>query len=108
MPAPDPRFTMANERTFLAWTRTALAFIAGGLAVHQLLDTSRTSRLLVSVPLIALGGLMGVAGYWRWRSSEEAMASGAPVQPSRMPQLLAGVFVLLAAGALVLVIGSSR
>jgi putative membrane protein len=108
MPVPDPRFTMANERTFLAWTRTALAFIAGGLAVEQLLDTSRTARLLVSVPLIVLGGLMGVAGYWRWRSSEEAMASGEPVHPSRMPQLMAGAFVLMAAGALVLVLASSR
>jgi inner membrane protein YidH len=108
MPAPDPRFTMANERTFLAWTRTALAFIAGGLAVQQLLDTSRASRLLVSIPLILLGGLMGVAGYWRWRYSEEAMASGEPVRPSRMPQLLAGTFVVLTAGALVLVIASSR
>jgi putative membrane protein len=108
MPAPDPRFTMANERTFLAWTRTALAFLAGGLAVEQLLDTSRATRLLVSVPLIVLGGLMGVAGYWRWRSSEEAMASGEPVRPSQMPQLLAYAFVLLAIGALVLVLASSR
>ena len=108
MPPPDPRFTMANERTFLAWTRTALAFIAGGLAVEQLLDTSRTSRLLVSVPLIVLGGLMGVAGYWRWRASEDAMKEGRPIGESQMPRFLAGVFVLLAIGALVLVIESSR
>lgn len=99
---------MANERTFLAWTRTALAFIAGGLAVEQLLHTGRTSRLLVSVPLILLGGLMGVAGYWRWRASEDAMKAGRPVGESQMPRFLAGVFVLLAIGALVLVIGSSR
>jgi putative membrane protein len=99
---------MANERTFLAWNRTALAFIAGGLAVEQLLHTGRTARLLVSVPLIVLGGLMGAAGYWRWRSNEEAMASGEPVRPSRMPQLLAGAFLVLAAAALVLVIASTR
>ena len=30
---PDPRFTLANERTFLAWIRTSLAFLAGGIAV---------------------------------------------------------------------------
>ena len=35
---PDPRFTLANERTFLAWNRTALSLVAGGLAVVQLLD----------------------------------------------------------------------
>ena len=35
---PDPRFTLANERTFLAWIRTAMALIGGGLAAGQLLD----------------------------------------------------------------------
>ena len=35
---PDPRFTLANERTYLAWNRTALALIGGGLAAGQLLD----------------------------------------------------------------------
>src|SRR4051812_7434269 len=63
MPDPDPRFTMANERTFLAWNRTALAFIAGGLAVEQLVHAGRAGRLLVSIPLIVLGGAIGVAGY---------------------------------------------
>ena len=33
---PDPRFTLANERTFLAWIRTALALIAGGVALEAL------------------------------------------------------------------------
>ena len=34
---PDPRFTFANERTFLAWSRTALALVVAGLGVVQLL-----------------------------------------------------------------------
>ena len=33
---PDVRFSLANERTFLAWTRTALALIAGALAFRWL------------------------------------------------------------------------
>jgi inner membrane protein YidH len=106
--APDPRFTMANERTFLAWNRTALAYIAGGLAIDQFLDASRAARLLVSIPLIVLGGFVGIAGYWRWRSSEDAMKAGQPVESSRVPALLAIAFVLLAAGALVLVLAASR
>jgi putative membrane protein len=106
MDAPDPRFTMANERTFLAWNRTALAFIAGGLAVEQFVDVGRALRLLVSVPLIVLGGFLGVAGYVRWRDSELAMQRGEPVSPSGVPRMLAIAFVLLAAGALVLVIVS--
>jgi putative membrane protein len=108
MPDPDPRFTMANERTFLAWNRTALAFIGGGIAVEQLLDAGRTGRLLVSIPLIVLGGVVGVAGYWRWRANEDAMKEGRPVGESRMPKLLAGAFALLALAALALVLASSR
>ncbi len=105
-PRTDPRFTMANERTFLAWNRTALAFIAGGLAIEQFLDVSRAPRLLVSIPMICLGGFVGVAGYLRWRASEEAMKAGEPVGASGVPLLLAGAMVVLAAAAVALVIGA--
>jgi putative membrane protein len=99
---------MANERTFLAWNRTALAFIGGGIAIEQLVDAGRAARLLISIPLIVLGGVVGVVGYWRWRASEDAMKAGRPVGESQMPRVLAVVFVLLAIGALVLVVASSR
>ncbi|WP_143342795.1 YidH family protein, partial [Crossiella equi] len=33
---PDPRFTLANERTFLAWIRTSLGLMAAGVAVEAL------------------------------------------------------------------------
>jgi putative membrane protein len=105
---PDSRFTQANERTFLAWNRTALAFIGGGLAIEQLLDSSRPTRLAVSIPLILLGGFLGVAGYLRWRTVEDAIRRGVPVEPSRVPLLVAGAFVMLTIGALALVIASSR
>jgi putative membrane protein len=107
-PDPDPRFTMANERTFLAWNRTALAFIGGGLAAHQLLHAGRAGRLLIAVPLIVLGGVVGVAGYYRWRVAEDAIREGRPLGESRLPKLLAVVFVLLAVASLVLVLASSH
>ena len=105
---PDTRVTQANERTFLAWNRTALAFIASGLAVEQFLDTGRAARLVVAIPLILLGGCIGVAGYYRWRHAEEAIRSGRDLAPSRLPKLLAIAFALFTAGALVLVIASTR
>src|SRR3954454_19287035 len=60
---PDPRFTLANERTFLAWIRTALALIGGGLAASQLLGGhSRAEELIVSLVPIALGGWLRLPG----------------------------------------------
>jgi inner membrane protein YidH len=105
---PDTRFTQANERTFLAWNRTALAFIASGLAVEQFLDTGRAARLVVAIPLILLGGCVGVAGYFRWKHAEDAIRSGQDLAPSRMPKVLAIAFGAFTVGAIILVIASTR
>ena len=58
---PDVRFTYANERTFLAWNRTALALIATGVAATQLLPRLSVTggRRLLGLPLIALGAFGG-------------------------------------------------
>ena len=61
-PKPDPRFTLANERTFLAWSRTALALVAAGLGIVQLLPPFQgvpLGRHLLGVPLIVLGAVAG-------------------------------------------------
>jgi putative membrane protein len=104
VPAPDPRFTLANERTFLAWNRTALALIGGGLAVEQFLDTGRTARLALAIPLIVLGAVVAASSYSRWRANEDAMTHGDALPPSRMPLLIATSFALLSLGALVLAV----
>jgi putative membrane protein len=104
VPAPDPRFTMANERTFLAWNRTALALIGGGLAIEQFLDTSRTARLALSIPLILLGAVVAAGSYGRWRANDEAMERGETLAPSRLPIVIAVCFALLSLAALVLAI----
>ncbi len=89
---PDPRFSLANERTFLAWNRTALALIGGGLAAAQLLRFGLTSaRLLIGLPLIALGGVVGIAGIRRWRASELAMRTRTPLRRARLAPGLLGV-----------------
>ena len=93
---------MANERTFLAWNRTALALVAAGLAVEQFLETGRTTRLALAIPLIVLGAVVAGSSYSRWRANQAAMERGEPLPPSRMPLFVAVSFALLALGALVL------
>jgi putative membrane protein len=93
---PDPRFTLANERTFLAWNRTALALIGGGLAAGQLLDfQSRTARLVVALPPIALGLLLALVSYPRWKANERALRLDEPLPGVVPPWLLsAGIVVV--------------
>ena len=103
---PDPRFTFANERTFLAWNRTALALIAGGLAIAQLLEFDvEAARLIIALPLIALGAVVGLTSYQRWQASERAMRLQEPLPPAGMPRVLAaGVAVVSVAAASVAII----
>jgi putative membrane protein len=99
---PDPRVTFANERTYLAWNRTALALIGGGLAAGQLLDfDSRGARLAVAVPPIALGLLLALDSYRRWEANERALLLGDPLPGGGPPWLLS---VGIAAVAVVVVV----
>jgi putative membrane protein len=98
---PDVRFTYANERTFLAWNRTALALIATGVAATQLLPALdiEFGRRLLGLPLIAMGALLAIASYRRWDTNERAMRLGEPLPVSPLPRLLAlgiGVVAVLA------------
>jgi putative membrane protein len=99
----DYRFTLANERTFLAWFRTSLALIGGGLAVDQFLPETG-GRAVVRVPiaavLLVLGAATAVYAATRWIRTERTMRSGNDLPPSRYPGVLAGV---LALGGLLLV-----
>ncbi len=80
----DPRVSLANERTLLAWTRTALAFVAGGLAVTQFLDDVDLpgGRRLIGLSLIVTGAVVAVLSHRRWRLRERALAEGRPMGSS--------------------------
>jgi putative membrane protein len=100
---PDPRFTLANERTFLAWNRTALALIGGGLAAGQLLDfDSRTARLLVALPPIVLGLVLALVSYRRWEANERALRLDEPLPGVVPPWLLSAGIVVV--GVIVVVV----
>jgi putative membrane protein len=75
---PDPRLSFANERTFLAWARTALALISVGLAITQLLPPFDVhgGRLVIGLPLIVLGTAVTVVAARNWSANERAMRLG--------------------------------
>ncbi|MEP6624626.1 MAG: DUF202 domain-containing protein [Acidimicrobiia bacterium] len=98
---PDVRFTFANERTFLAWNRTALALIATGVAATQLLPKFDVDfgRRILGIPLIALGALLAITSYQFWTRNQTAIRRGEPLPRSPMPQVLAigiGIVAIIA------------
>ncbi|HCA88095.1 MAG TPA: hypothetical protein DEQ61_23100 [Streptomyces sp.] len=102
--APDYRFTLANERTFLAWVRTALAMMAAGVAVVQLVPGLDLVRHALGLLLISLGGVLAGVSYSQWERSERAMRLGQRLPHSPIPRLVAAVLTLTALTALVLTI----
>lgn len=83
----DYRFTLANERTFLAWVRTALALLAGAVAVLHLLPLgwSEGIRTVVGLALALLAGAITVYAPLRWMRVQRAMRRGQPLQLSLLP-----------------------
>jgi putative membrane protein len=100
---PDPRFTLANERTLLAWNRTALALIAAGVGATQLLELgSRTLTLILALPLIGLGTLLAIASYRHWEANERAMRLRLPLTRPPFARVLRGTIALVGVAAIVL------
>jgi len=96
---PDARFTLANERTFLAWIRTALGLVAAGVAVKALLDGG-LARVAAAV-LVGLGAFVPSYAFVRWAVSERALRCGRP-----LPAMVSGVALavgLTAAGVALVV-----
>ena len=107
---PDPRFTFANERTFLAWSRTALALVVAGLGVVQLLPPFPGvpwGRHVLGVPLIVFGAIVAVAAYSEWVKSQRALRLGRPLPRSVMPRLLATIITVIGVIAAVVVLISA-
>jgi putative membrane protein len=107
---PDYRFTLANERTFLAWIRTALALIAGGVAVVQFVPAFGIPgvRNGLSVVLTAGGGLLAALAVRRWNRVQAAMRRGADLPSTHVPLVLGGAVVVVTIAVLAaLILGPS-
>jgi putative membrane protein len=92
---PDPRFTFANERTFLAWIRTSLALVAAGVAVEAFVSgLGEGTRTALAAALIGLGVATSVTAYGRWMAAERALRQNRPLPaPVLAPLLGYGVAV---------------
>src|SRR4249920_616733 len=103
---PDVRTSFANERTFLAWERTALGLITAGLAITQLLPSFDFpgGRRLIGLPLIGLGVLIAAMSFLDWRRNQDAILHNRPLPSSRLPILVALVISVVAVFGFVLVI----
>lgn len=87
---PDYRYSLANERTFLSWIRTALALLAGGVAVVQFAPDlgPRALRLVIGVGLIVISGLIAGAAHHQWVTRERAMRENRTLPHSQLIALL--------------------
>lgn len=101
---PDPRWSLANERTLLAYNRTALAFVVAGLAVagsRSFADTSRWFAAL-GLPLILVGAVVALGGGRRFLATQRSMRTGAPLGAPVVAALLPIAIALIAvAGSIV-------
>jgi putative membrane protein len=92
---PDARFLLANERTLLAWVRTALAVLAGGFALIQLSNDSITQSV-IGVAIIILGTFMTVVGYIRFKIADKAIRQGKLPPSGVEPVIQTGGIVVVA------------
>ncbi|RZQ60644.1 YidH family protein [Amycolatopsis suaedae] len=103
---PDYRFSLANERTFLAWIRTALGLLAGAVAVRQLLPefTVPHARTVLAALCACLAAALAASAYPRWRRVQQAMRRGDPLPHNRVLLVLSAGTLVITAFALVLVV----
>ncbi|MGW4248383.1 YidH family protein [Nocardia sp. NPDC004722] len=93
----DYRFTLANERTFLAWIRTALGLLAAGVAVHTLVQPFHHAgvRRALSLSCIVLAVALATGAYTHWRDVQIRMERGEPLRnPLLVPILAAGIAIV--------------
>lgn len=106
---PDARFILANERTLLAWLRTALAFVALGVALLALWRYRQGDRwpLVAAAVSCVVGVVTAVWAYGHWKRSDRAIRTGGPLPPPTAGLwLVLGIVIIAAAGFVAIALGS--
>lgn len=108
---PDYRFTLANERTFLAWLRTGLALLAGAVALASLVHDfgPRPLRLAIIAALLVLSLIVVVGAYVRWDRAERALREQRPLPADPLPKVIvAGAAIVVVAAAVLVLLAEAR
>ncbi|SFE66177.1 putative membrane protein [Actinopolyspora alba] len=105
---PDARFSLANERTFLAWLRTAMALMAAGVGIETVNAATSSSRnpLVTWLALLLLAGgvLVSATSFTRWAATERALRTGRPLPAPRMGAVLGYGLAAVGVGIAVLLV----
>ncbi len=96
---PDYRFTLANERTYLAYLRTSLACYAGGLSAVQFLDlgNDRWPARIIGIVLVTAGIVTTAGAFLRWQQNITAMRRGGRLPVTRLPLMLGATITVVGA-----------
>ena len=98
----DPRFSLANERTYLAWIRTALALVAVGLVAAKAIEFEHdVLRWVVAIPPMVGGAALALEARLRWRAYERAMRAGDPLPAGRSIGIVSALVAVYAVVVLV-------
>jgi putative membrane protein len=95
---PDYRFTLANERTFLAWIRTSLGSLAGGVALHELVPSSTFSgaRTAIALSCMVLSFILATGAYFHWKTAQRAIRCGEPLRGTALVTIVTGALSVMA------------
>ena len=97
--APDARFTLANERTLLAYQRSAIGLMAAAIAVAHFFG-DELMVLVLALAMLGTAAFAALGGYARYRQVDAALRQGRAISSGSAAHLvsLAVLLCLLLAG----------
>ncbi len=97
----DARFILANERTLLAWVRTALTILAGGIAFTHFNDRTSTV-IMIGIAITLMGALTAFAALKRFNSADKAIRSGTLPLTGKGPALQVAMVLIFAIAIIII------